>query len=72
MGGIWSGPGIVGNTFDPAVSGYGNHTITYKIVDINGCMATDHITLTVAVPDATIYPIDTLCIDSSPLTLTGP
>lgn len=69
MGGLWSGPGIVGNTFNPAVSGYGNHTITYKIVDINGCMATDHITLTVAVPDATIYPIDTLCIDSSPLTL---
>jgi PKD repeat protein len=69
MGGLWSGPGIVGNTFNPAVSGYGNHTITYKIVDINGCMATDHITLTVAVPDATIYPIDTLCIDSSPITL---
>jgi PKD repeat protein len=71
MGGLWSGPGIVGNTFNPVVSGYGNHTITYKIVDINGCMATDHITLTVAVPDATIYPIDTLCIDSSPITLTA-
>jgi len=69
MGGIWTGPGIVGNTFNPAISGYGNHTITYKIVDINGCMDTDHITITVAVPDATIFNIDTLCINSSPITL---
>ena len=40
MGGIWSGPGIAGNTFDPAISGHGNHTISYKIVDSNGCMDT--------------------------------
>jgi len=71
MGGLWSGPGIVGNTFDPAISGYGNHLITYKIVDSNGCMDTDQITITVAVPDATINPLDTLCINSSTVTLTA-
>jgi len=71
MGGLWSGPGIVGNTFDPAISGYGNHLITYKIVDSNGCMDTDQITITVAVPDATINRLDTLCINSSPVTLSA-
>jgi PKD repeat protein len=69
MGGIWSGPGISGNTFNPAISGFGNHTINYKIVDDNGCMDTDQITVTVAEPDATILKIDTLCINSSPITL---
>lgn len=69
MGGIWSGTGIVGNTFNPAVSGFGNHTVNYKIVDKNGCMDTDQITITVAEPDATIFTIDTLCINSSPIIL---
>ena len=71
MGGIWSGPGVVGNTFNPALSGYGNHTINYKIVDINGCQDTDQVTITVAIPDATIYPLDTICINSAPITLTA-
>jgi hypothetical protein len=31
MGGIWSGTGVTGNTFNPAISGYGNHLITYKM-----------------------------------------
>ncbi|QDK77420.1 hypothetical protein EXU85_01935 [Spirosoma sp. KCTC 42546] len=28
-GGVFSGPGITGNSFDPAVAGAGTHTITY-------------------------------------------
>lgn len=70
-GGSWSGPGVVGSTFDPAISGYGNHPVTYSITDINGCSDNDHITITVAVPDATISPVDTLCINSPPVTLTA-
>jgi PKD repeat protein len=70
-GGIWSGPGVVGNTFDPAISGYGNHIVKYKITDINGCTGNDEITITVATPDATIDPIDTLCVNSDPVTLTA-
>jgi len=69
MGGIWSGPGVSGNTFNPAIAGYGNHTINYKIVDKNGCQDSDQETITVAMPDATIYPLDTLCINSAPITL---
>jgi hypothetical protein len=33
-GGTFSGPGVSGNTFDPAAAGVGVHTITYTI---NGC-----------------------------------
>jgi PKD repeat protein len=70
-GGIWSGPGVVGNTFDPAISGYGNHIVTYSITDANGCSDTDQITITVATPDATINQVDTLCVISPPVTLTA-
>jgi PKD repeat protein len=68
-GGIWSGPGVVGNIFDPAISGFGNHVIKYTITDKNGCSDFDQITITVATPDATITPVDTLCVNSSPITL---
>jgi PKD repeat protein len=62
-GGIWSGPGIVGNIFSPAIAGSGNHVITYSITDVHGCTDSDDIILTVAVPDATINPVDTLCVN---------
>lgn len=70
-GGIWSGPGMIGNIFDPAVAGLGNHTISYMIVDDNGCVDHDETIVTVATPNATIYPIDTLCIDDDPIILTA-
>lgn len=28
--GVWSGPGVTGNIFDPTVSGAGTHTLTYS------------------------------------------
>lgn len=31
LGGTFSGPGVTGATFDPAVAGYGQHTITYTV-----------------------------------------
>lgn len=63
-GGIWSGPGVVGNIFNPLLAGMGNHTITYNIIDKNGCSDSDQTILTVATPDATITPVDTLCVNS--------
>lgn len=39
-GGTFTGPGISGNTFDPAVAGEGTHTIVYSGVDGNGCSFT--------------------------------
>jgi PKD repeat protein len=68
-GGTWSGPGVVGDKFYASVAGYGNHVITYSITDANGCCGSDQITITVATPDATIVPIDTLCVDSPPVPL---
>ena len=70
-GGTWSGPGIVGNIFDPVIAGAGNHVITYSITDANGCTDTDQIILTVAVPDATINPVDTLCVNGPIVFLTA-
>ncbi len=71
-GGTWTGAGIVGNTFDPAVAGIGNHIITYSITNINGCSSSDQITITVdPAPDATITPVGTLCINSPVVTLTA-
>jgi hypothetical protein len=38
-GGIWSGTGVSGATFDPFGAGMGNHYITYTFTDVNGCTA---------------------------------
>jgi len=70
-GGVWSGTGVTGNVFYPAVAGSGNHSITYSITDANGCTDSDQAIITVATPDATIAPVDTLCVDSPAITLTA-
>ncbi len=70
-GGIWSGPGVSGNIFDPAAAKAGNHVISYTIIDANGCTDTDETIITVATPDATITPVDTLCADNPVITLTA-
>lgn len=37
-GGVFSGSGVIGDTFDPAMAGaVGIFSITYEIIDINGC-----------------------------------
>jgi Zn-dependent metalloprotease len=36
-GGTYSGPGVSGGVFDPAVAGLGLHTITYTYTDTAGC-----------------------------------
>jgi len=40
-GGVFSGPGITANVFDPLIAGPGNHTIIYTYVDMNGCIGVD-------------------------------
>lgn len=39
-GGIFSGPGISGNTFNPTTAGLGTHTITYEYDNGQGCVVT--------------------------------
>ena len=70
-GGVWSGTGVSGNMFYPAVANTGNHVITYSIIDANGCTDYDETIITVATPDATITPVDTLCEDSPAVNLTA-
>jgi len=70
-GGVWSGTGVIGNIFYPAVANTGNHVITYSITDVNGCTDEDETIITVATPDATITPVDTLCENSPAVTLTA-
>jgi PKD repeat protein len=70
-GGIWSGPGIIGNVFTPSIAGSGNHVIKYSIIDGHSCSDSDQIILTVAVPDATITPVDTLCVNGPIVLLTA-
>jgi uncharacterized repeat protein (TIGR03803 family) len=40
-GGVYSGTGVSGNNFDPAVSGVGAFTINYNYTDVNGCSGKD-------------------------------
>jgi hypothetical protein len=40
-GGAWSGSGVSGGTFNPAVAGLGSHVITYLYTDVNGCENSD-------------------------------
>ena len=41
IGGTYSGPGIIGNSFSAVAAGSGTHTIVYSYTDGNGCTNTD-------------------------------
>jgi hypothetical protein len=64
-GGIYSGTGVSGNSFDPDEAGVGIHEVTYTYTDANGCSNSETVEITVEVctgisPDALsgsiIYP----------------
>jgi len=69
-GGVWSGIGVIDNMFYPSIAGAGNHLITYNI-EWDGCVNISNEVITVATPNATINPIDTLCVDNPPILLTA-
>jgi len=46
VGGVFSGLGVTGNTFDPS-TGVGSYVVTYAIVDGNGCANSDSLTIEV-------------------------
>ncbi|MEA1873681.1 MAG: C25 family cysteine peptidase, partial [Bacteroidota bacterium] len=70
-GGAWSGTGVSGDQFDPAVAGIGSFVITYEVS--NGtCTATEDITLYVSDGyDATINAVSPLCEEDAAITLTA-
>ncbi len=57
-GGIFSGPGISGNTFDPAAAGVGGpYTIVYGYTNINGCSNTSEQQTTVTTVVCNVPPV---------------
>jgi hypothetical protein len=67
-GGIFSGTGVSGNTFDPTIAGLGTFNVSYTYTDLNGCAAT--VTQNVNVTSGSspvVQPVLPLCIDSSPV-----
>ncbi len=70
-GGTWSGTGITDaslGTFDPAVAGLGNHTITYSVT-AGGCTDTRTTNINVTTPDATITAAGPFCVSDGAATL---
>jgi glucose/arabinose dehydrogenase len=67
-GGIFSGPGISGNVFNPVAAGVGQFNINYLFTDSNLCKSSSSQVLTVAAPPATsISGLDTIyCSNLSP------
>ncbi|MES2762398.1 MAG: M43 family zinc metalloprotease [Bacteroidota bacterium] len=47
-GGVFSGTGVIGSTFDPSVSGAGTFTVMYNYTDANNCSAVDSKTVNVS------------------------
>jgi len=57
-GGKWSGKGVTGNSFNPSVSGAGNHLIKYAVTNSYGCTDSDSVIITVMPsPAAFIRPV---------------
>jgi len=72
-GGIYSGTGVSGSSFDPGTSGAGTFTITYTITNGFGCtdQASDDMTVH-ASPTVTFTVNDNLaCVYHGPITLSG-
>ncbi|MBX2889604.1 MAG: HYR domain-containing protein [Saprospiraceae bacterium] len=69
-GGSFSGPGVTGNTFNPAAASLGANVITYTATDANGCSASCTFTITVnAAPEPTCPEPITVCVDGDPVDL---
>ena len=65
-GGVYSGVGVSGGMFDPAVATVGTHTITYTVTE-NGCSGTCTFTVTVhALPIVNCAPVDPVCANAQP------
>ncbi|MBL4753193.1 MAG: T9SS type A sorting domain-containing protein [Flavobacteriales bacterium] len=74
-GGVFGGPGVVGDTFFVDIAGVGIHTITYTITDSVGCSSTASGEITVAsTPSASFIGLSSsYCLETPqfPIILTG-
>ena len=71
-GGTFSGPGVTGNSFNPATAGAGTHTITYNYTDGNGCANSATTTVTVnPLPTVSAGSYGGVCVNAPAVTLAG-
>lgn len=71
-GGTWSGPGLTGNTWDPATAPLGANNLTYTFTNANGCAASDALTITLfAAPVVDAGGPWTLCDQPGSTQITG-
>jgi len=66
LGGVYSGPGVSGGSFNPGAVGAGTYTITYTYTNVNGCVATAKTSISVnPLPSVAVaFPVSDFCIDS--------
>ncbi|QQS27780.1 MAG: choice-of-anchor L domain-containing protein [Sphingobacteriales bacterium] len=72
-GGIFSGTGITGTTFDPVSAGVGTHTVTYEFTDPDGCYYITTLPVTVVdLPVALFTAPEVICLgDQATFNFTG-
>jgi len=72
-GGTYSGTGITGGTFDPAVAGIGTHTITYDYTNpVTGCSNTNTTQIIISGSlTITVTPTDPFICDGNSVMLTA-
>jgi len=71
IGGTWSGTGVVGSNFNPALANIGNNVITYNLT-VGACSGVDTETIHVdSDVDATISAIGPFCETAAAVTLTA-
>ncbi|MCK9467062.1 MAG: T9SS type A sorting domain-containing protein [Candidatus Absconditabacterales bacterium] len=72
-GGVYSGPGVDNNVFDPALAGAGTHQILYTYTDPYGCIAiaSDNIVVNAPVNVVISSPATELCTGDSPINLSA-
>ncbi len=65
-GGVYNGVSVLGNQFDPSVSGAGQFSITYSFTDINGCSDFDTTSLQVnPLPVISLTADTSICLGDS-------
>lgn len=66
-GGIFSGPGVTGNSFSPAAAGVGGpYVITYAYTDANGCTGVDTVHVVVTFPIGIDQPLSAQSVSLYP------
>jgi len=71
-GGVFSGNGVSGSTFNPANAGAGTQTVSYTYTDANGCSSTATTNIVVnALPTVSISSISPVCVNGGKISLSA-